>query len=249
MRSRAVRGVLLIWALCALWPAAAAAQPGSGPRENVDQRFTSTRPSSPTGVSFTGRYHAAGDPKGNPPYLYRMTFYPPRGFRYDTSVPKRCSASDVQLQVQGPSACPLGSRLGGGTVEGIFYVPITDSIVFDHYKHTVDVMNAANEQIVLVKSEGYTVVRGKVRPDNSIEFTPTTCFPAPPTGKCADDYILQLASSTVLQLYKRKVAGHVRSYATTPPRCPATGFWRSTIRIWWGNGAVDSVVTKQPCRP
>jgi hypothetical protein len=175
-----------------------------------------------------------------------MIFYPPRGMRYDTSVPARCSATDVQLQVLGPDACPAGSRLGGGTVDGIFYEPIGHSFVFDRYHHTVDVMNNANEQIVLVKAEGYSVVRGRVRPDSSIEFNPPTCFPTPPTG-CFDDYILQLKASTVLPKYTKTSHGFVRSYATTPPRCPTTGLWRSTIKIWWGDGAVDSVVTKQPC--
>jgi hypothetical protein len=248
MRSRLVRTTLLLCALAALSPNVAAAQPGSGPRETVDQRFTTTRPSAPTGVSFAATYHAAGNKKGNPPYLVRMVFYPPRGFRYDTSVPDRCSAPDPVLEALGPDACPAGSRLGRGRVEGIFYEPIGHDFVFDRYKHDVDVMNNANEQIILVKAEGYSVVRGRVRPDSSIEFTPPTCFPTPPTGQCLDDYVLQLKSSASLPAYKRTTNGFVRSYATTPPKCPAAGYWRSTIRIWWRNGAVDSVVTKQPCR-
>jgi hypothetical protein len=237
---------LLFCALCALVPAGAAAQPVSGPRETVDQTFTATRPHTPTGAAFSATYHAAGNPQGNPPYLKRMIFYPPPGLRYDTSVPARCSAPDAALQVAGPAACPAGSRIGGGTVEGIFYYPIEDRTVFDHYHHTVDVMNAANQQIVLVKSEGYTVVRGQVHPDSSIEFNPPTCFPAPPTG-CVDDYIRQLRASTILPVYKKKSGGHVRSYVTTPAKCPASGHWRSPIRIWWGNGKVDTVVTNQPC--
>jgi hypothetical protein len=249
VRHRALLIGLLLCALCALWPAAAAALPASGPREDVDQRFSTTRPGSATGASFTGSYHAAGNRRGNPPYLRRMIFYPPRGMRYDTGVPARCTAPDAVLQVLGPDACPAGSRVGGGTVDGIFYEPIGHSFVVDRYHHTVDVMNNANEQIILVKAEGYSVVRGRVRPDSSIEFNPPTCFPTPPTGQCVDDYILQLKSSTVLPAYKRTSNGFVRSYATTPPRCPAQRYWRTTVKFWWGNGAIDSVVTKPPCRP
>ena len=248
MRSRAVRTGLLALALCALGAGGAAAEPGHGPRADIDQRFTTKRPGSPTGVSFSGVYHAAGNRSANPPYLRRMVFYPPRGLRYDTSVPARCGASDVELSLRGPDACPPGSRLGGGRVEGIFWEPIGHDFMVDHYKHDVDVMNNANEQIILVKSEGYTVVRGRVRPDNAIDFRPTTCFPAPPVGDCLDDYVLQLKSSTNLPAYTRRSNGRVRSYVTTPPKCPATGKWRTTVRFWWGNGAVDDVVTKQPCR-
>src|SRR3954470_19887501 len=108
--------VALLCALSAPLASGAAAQPGTGPHETVNQRFTTTRPSAPTGLSFTGTYHAAGDPQGSPPFLRRMVLYPPRGMHYDTNVPKRCSASDIELRVMGPAACPAGSRLGSGTV-------------------------------------------------------------------------------------------------------------------------------------
>ena len=250
LKHRLVRAALLLQVLgvlSAMCAAAAMAQPGTGPRETVDQPFTTTNPSSPTGVGYTGIYHAAGNVNGNPPFLRRMVFYSPRGMRFDTTVTTRCSASDAQLQVQGPAACPSGSRLGGGTAEGLFFVPFNHSIIFDHYKHTLDVMNGADEQIVLVKSEGYTVVRGRIHPGGSIEFNPTTCFPAPPTGRCADDYILQLRSSTSLR-YTKTVGGRLRSYATAPPTCPARGYWQTTMKFWWSDGNVDSVASKEPCR-
>jgi hypothetical protein len=239
---------VVLCAVAALWPAAASALPASGPREDIDQRITSQRPNSPTGVSFKGVYHAAGRKNGNPPYLTKMIFYPPKGLRYDTSVPAKCTASDVELDALGKSACPAASRIGGGTAEGIFYYPIEDTTVFDRYKHTLDVMNNTNEQILLVNAEGSGVNRGRIRPDGSILFTPQTCFPQPPAGGCADDYILQLKASTSIARYTRAVNGRTRSYVTTPPRCPASGYWRTTVRFWWRGGAVDTVVSKQPCR-
>ncbi|HEX8065485.1 MAG TPA: hypothetical protein VF520_03040 [Thermoleophilaceae bacterium] len=239
---------LLVWALTAVCAAAAAAQPGTGPRETVDQGLTTTRPNAPTGFTFTGRYHAAGDPEGEPPFLRRMVFYPPRGLRYDTSVPERCTASDLELELQGAAACPEGSRIGGGTTEGVFYAPVADGVVFDRYTHTVDVMNNEDEQIVLVNSEGSTVVRGRLRPDGSLEFVTTTCFPSTkPMAECPDDYVLQLGSSTNLPPYTRTENGRVRSYATTPPTCPARGYWKSVIRFWWADGSEDAVATRQPC--
>jgi hypothetical protein len=250
MRHLVLRASLLVQLLCllsALWGAGAAAQPGTGPRETVDQEFTTTRPDSPTGLSFTGSYHAAGDMNGNPPYMRRMVFYPPPGMRYDTSVPERCSASDIELQVMGPAACPAGSRLGGGATEGLFQVPFAHDFVFDHYEHPIHVFNNTNEQIVLVESEGYTVVRGRFGPDGSLAWEQPTCFPTPPVGDCVDDYIVQLKTSSVLPPYTRTDSGGVRSYATTPPTCPAEGHWQTTVRFWWADGSADSVVTTQPC--
>jgi hypothetical protein len=245
-----VRVGLAVQLLCAfalLAPSGAAAEPANGPRETVDQTFTTTSPSTPTGIGFSGSYHAAGDPNGNPPYMRRMVFYPPRRMKYDTSVPDRCTATDVELTLKGPDACPAGSKLGGGTTEGLFLQPIGHQFVFDHYHHNLYVLNNTNEQILLVESEGFTVIRGQIHPDGSIEFHPPSCFPSPPVGDCLDDYIIQLKSSTVLPPYTKTSGGRVRSYATTPARCPARGYWRTPIRFWWSDGSADRVVTKQPC--
>jgi hypothetical protein len=85
-----------------------------------------------------------------------------------------------------------------------------------------------------------------MRPDGAIVFNLPTCFPFPPTG-CVDDYIIQLANSTAIYPYKRKVDGRKRSYATTPRRCPTGGYWRTRVRFDWATGATDRLVTKEPC--
>jgi hypothetical protein len=251
MRRVALRVGLLVQLLCAasvLWAAGAAAEPGTGPREVVDQTFTTTSPKSPTGLGYNGRYHAAGDESGNPPALRRMVFYPPPGMRYDTSVPERCTASDVELQVRGPDACPAGSRLGGGTTEGLIMQPVTGGFVWDHYTHPVYLLNNANEQILLVESEGFTVVRGRFQPDGSIDWVLPTCFPTVPGTECVDDYVIQLGTSSMMPAYMRTSGGRVRSYATTPPKCPAAGHWETRVGFWWADGSADNVVTTQPCR-
>jgi hypothetical protein len=221
----------------------AAGEPGSGPRETIDQSYTATSPGTPTGLGWTATYHAANDPNAPPPALRKMVFYPPPGFRYDTNVPGQCTATDAQLELQGPSACPADSHVGDGTTEGLFYAPLMHQILFDNYTHHLDVMNHANEQVMLIQSEGWTVVRGTMNPDGSIEFAGPTCFPSPPAGGCADDYIIQLGSQTTIPVYTNAKG----SYATTPPTCPAEGYWTVTVRFWWADGTTDSVDSHQPC--
>lgn len=243
MRQRALRRnllVLLATASAGAWPGGAAAEPVSGPHGTLDNQFTTRQPNAPSGFSFEARYHAAGDPNGLPPYMRKMIFYRPRGLRYDTSVPDRCSASAIELGTSGPAACPPGSRLGGGTTETIF---------MDLFPSTVkiDVFNNTNEQIFLVHSPGqFTVARGRMNPDGSVEFASPTCFPAPPTG-CSVDTVRQIASKITVAPYTRSSGGVTRSYLTTPPTCPAAGHWKAPIRLWWADGSVDTVVTKQPC--
>src|SRR4051794_16137538 len=152
---RAGRAAALTLGLFAVTAAGAAAGPASGPREDVDQSFTTMRPNAPTGIRYSGSYHAAGDRNGNPPYMRRMVFSPPPGLRIDTSVPGRCTATDAELALRGPAACPPSSRLGDGQVEGIFFQPIAHAFIVDRYKHHVYLMNNADEQILLVESEGF----------------------------------------------------------------------------------------------
>jgi hypothetical protein len=242
MRLRLAVGILMAQLLCGQ---AAMAAPASGPRQEVDQSFTTKRPGAATGIGFDGRYHGVGDPESNPPFLRRMVFKSPRGFRYDTSVPERCTASDAELSAFGPAACPTGSRIGDGKTQGIFFFPFSDQ-VFDRYTHNIHLFNNKDEQIILVESEGYTVVRGKIGPANTITLDTTTCFPAPPPGQsCADDYIMQLGTQSFIPRYVKD--GH--SYATTPPRCPKRRYWRTTIHFEWTDGNVDDVVSRQPCKP
>src|SRR5436190_17526834 len=102
-------------AVLSVFARSAGAEPASGPRETVDQSYTNTQPNTATGLGFTASYHAAGDPQSPPPAMRRMVFYPPPGFHFDTTVPGRCTATDVQLELQGPAACPADSRIGDGT--------------------------------------------------------------------------------------------------------------------------------------
>jgi len=175
--------------------------------------------------------------------MRKMVFYSPSGMTFNTDVPEKCTATDAQLAVEGPAACPAGSLIGTGTTDGIFYFPFSHENTLDQFHHNLYILNNTNEQILLVESEGYTVQRGVIHPDNSIEFNPTTCFPASPTGQCADEYIVQLGSTTHTPVYTNANG----SYATTPPTCPRSKSWATTVKFWWSDGSEDSVVTTQPC--
>jgi hypothetical protein len=245
LRGCSARFGLLIHALLALAaaaPAAAVAVPVSGPRETVDNQLTTTRQNAPAGFHYTGRYHAAGDPNGDPPYMRRMVSYNPHGRRFDTSVPERCTASDLELALRGMDACPPGSRLGGGTAEGKF-------MDFPPNRLDVDFVNNTGEQIIILRSPVFaTVARGRIHPDGSVEFASPTCFPALQPPGCPVDNALQLGSDITVPPLTRSSNGVRRSYLTTPRYCPRSGYWRTPIRFWWADGSVDTVVTRQRCR-
>ena len=244
MRARAIGSVAVTLATVAACAASATARPVRGPHQVVDSRLTTTRPNAPTGTIYSGTYHAAGNAKAYPPYMRRMVAYPPRGYRYDTTVPARCTASDIELEALGPGACPAASRVGGGSTDGLWLGRFRSTL-------KVDIFNNANEQIFLVSgSPGLaTVARGRIYRDGSIEFASPTCFPSIRPPGCPVDNALQLGTSVTIPAYTRRSGGKLRSYITTASRCPATGYWRTPIRFWWADGSVDTVVAPQRCRP
>jgi hypothetical protein len=242
MRARSVRvGAVtkLLLGLVVVLPPAAAAERVDFAHGTIDQTLTTTRPNAAAGFHFIGRYHAAGDPDAPPPYLRKMTGYD--NPRRDTSVPERCTASDLELAANGAAACPEGSRLGGGTADTLFMGSFPN-------RAEIEVFNNTAEQIMLVRSPVLTTVtRGRISPDGtSIEFTSPTCFPS--HAGCPVDNVLQVGSDVTMPPYTRSSGGTVRSYMTTPAKCPKSGRWTSTIRMWWADGSDDTIVIRQPCK-
>jgi hypothetical protein len=242
MKARAVvLSQLVLWTALA-WPAPSAAAPSTFDHGTLEQTFTATRPSTPSGGSYRARYHGAGGPETTPPYMRKMTFDLPRGMRWDTSGPERCGASDVELAVAGAEACPAGSRLGGGEVQGLFMGSFPSTVAADTF-------NNEREVVMVLRSPFLaTVVRGRMSPDETaIEYRSSTCYPSTPAG-CPVDNVLQLGSSITTPPYTRTVNGVVRGYLTTPPKCPKSRRWQGVIRFWWADGSQDTVPTSHPCK-
>jgi hypothetical protein len=235
-----VRGLVAIAAAATLaLPAAALAQPVKMRHGTVDDRFTTTAPGAATGFGYDGVYHAAGDAKGAPPYLRKMTFYTPRGQHYDTTAAPRCTASDAELAIRGAAACPAGSRLGGGKVVGRFMGQFDNTLEADFF-------NAPGEQIILARSPVFaSVSRGKIAPDQSVTYQAPTCFPWLVEAPCPVDNALQIASHMKVPRHR----SGPRAYMWTPPRCPRSGHWTTGIRFWWKDGTTDLVRTRQACAP
>src|SRR6478609_9610531 len=115
---RGITGAAVALGALALLAGPAAAEPATGPRETVDQSYTTTSPGTATGLDFTSSYHADADPQSPPPPMRKMVFYPPAGFRFDTTIPGQCTATDVQLELQGRMRVPPTARSAGARPRG-----------------------------------------------------------------------------------------------------------------------------------
>src|SRR3954454_22078647 len=94
--------------------AALAVRADAGVRADYVQAFTTPVPGAPTGSDTTILYKHPSDPARKPIPVRREVFTFPEGTTYDEGVVPDCTASDLQLMVFGPPACPEASWMGQG---------------------------------------------------------------------------------------------------------------------------------------
>jgi hypothetical protein len=227
--------------LAAAWPGQAAATPVSGARQTVEMNLTTTATGAPTGFLYRASFRNPSDPSADPPALRRLVIESPAGAVLDTSVPGVCRATDQELKDKGDRACPSSSRIGSGTAE-------VKPVLFPQISYTSAVFNDVGEQLELLTADPPSppvVVHGFIR-DRMLDSPIPTCLSGGFTPRdCPTDQVALKANTVEVPVYTRGGG----SYMTTPPRCPASRRWRSPITFYYGDGAVEKLVTEQPCVP
>ena len=105
----AVRTIAAVAAVAAL-PASAHA----GPRADYSQVFTTAVPGASTGIDTRILYKHPDDPNAKPIPIRQEVFTFPLGTEFDESVVPDCTVPDLELQLQGESACPPETWVGSG---------------------------------------------------------------------------------------------------------------------------------------
>jgi hypothetical protein len=172
-----------------------------------------------------------GEPNGKPKRLTQIRFHFHPGTRIDTRALTQCRASDADVRIQGLRACPRGSRLGFATSR-----VITASTPAD--RTNIRFFNAPREIIVLVRVEDRTLavyrddIRGRVVTVN-LDL---------PSG------LSLLELDATIRPHARGRGKRRRVYFRTPPRCPPSGEWTTTVVFTYVDGSSDSHVDGSPCR-
>jgi hypothetical protein len=235
-----VGGVVVILAL--VWPAAPGATPASGPHETVDVFTSATLPNSSGSLGYAARYHAAGDPNGDPPALRHLIIELPAGTRIDTSVPVRCTASDDEIRSTGEAACPPAARVGSGQatvkVAGLG-VTTFDTVLYNARDDLLELIKSGDRVLSVI----HTYIHG-----TTLDGPVPTCLTGgnPPDG-CPFDQLTLLANHLDVQPISTGHGAARRNYGTTPPTCPKSGRWRAHVRLFYGDGTVETVSPTQPC--
>jgi hypothetical protein len=215
----------------------------AAPRQTASVRFTSTAPGAPSGVDWAMDYRNPDDTNGKPPALARSIAIFPPASRIDTGAPVHCDASDAELTLAGPAACPAESRVGSGLLD-VDTGSLSDA-VFPRVLHN-EVTNLSNsgESILYTESTNMpgvqtrTVTRAKVS-----GRTITTDVPPLPGIPPPDPFTALKRFRLVVPALER--AG--RFYVTTPPSCPRSRAWIFTLVFEYRDGVREVVRSPSRC--
>jgi hypothetical protein len=238
-RAPAVRVVAIAAAMAAF---AFNAMPAGAVGERQVARFawTSQVPGTPTGLVGDTWFQNPENPRLKPHTPKRMVLRVPAGAVIDTTVPPQCHASDAQLMIQGPAACPRDTQIGGGfsvsdTGGGGAFPRYTEATIssFNNQNEVVGV--GVPKQLPAVK----LIVRTKIQGTTS-----TTDFPLFPGFPPPDPYTPFKRLYMAMSPYVR----NGRAYVRTPPNCPRVGYWTITAEFTYVDGVTQAVESRSPCK-
>jgi hypothetical protein len=193
--------------------------------------YSSKVPGSPSGFDSFATFSDPGEPGGKPKELIRIKvgFHP--GTRIDTAALPRCRASERDVRILGLRACPASTRLGIVRAEGV----ISTGLRFNPIGH---LFNARQAIIVVVTIDGRYATSFR---DDLTRDTLAVNFRIPPG-------ISLIRFKPHIPRHFRKRAGKRRAYMRTPPSCPATGAWTTTVVFSYRDGSTQKLSAATPCR-
>jgi hypothetical protein len=218
-------------------PASAGSQGGS--RQSAELRFVEHQPGVPSALTLSIDYVNPDDASAKPRAVRRVVEELAAGAGIDTSIPEQCTATDAELTLMGPEACPPGSRVGDGSIriDSGFPGPgrfIDADVVF---------LNNADE-LIFVSTErdsgARVVTRSTIRGRRIINNAPPLPG-SPPDGGAIDEVEVELDEIA------RNVRGARHGYITTPGACPSNEAWTNAVSFTYADGVSQTVETQSPC--
>jgi hypothetical protein len=210
-------------------------------RQAFDFEFTSKRPGHSTGFTEVIDYRNPADPDAKPPAVQQIVLELAPGSKIDTSAPAICAASDPIMILQGPAACPPGSRLGNGKLQ-----LDTGTLGPARFvRAAFEALNADRELIFLFQEElsGARVVsRSAVTRRTFTTIAPPIPGGPPDLFAAIDTVRLEVAPVTSIR------DGERRRYVRTPRTCPPSGRWINTATFTYRDGVSETVTSASRCR-
>lgn len=202
-------------------------------------QFTSTfelaylpsKPAASGGMQTVMTWSDPGESGGKPKRLTRIQFHFHPGTKIDTRALRQCRASDTDVRILGARACPKASHLGFATSRVTTGVTPPDQTQITFF-------NAPRQIIVMVRVENRTLavyrddVKGRV----------VTVNLGLPSGLSLLELRATIEPHVMGRGKKRRV------YFRTPPVCPPSGEWTTTVIFTYIDGSSQELADGSPCR-
>ena len=215
-----------------------AASPVPPSRQTASAVFDQQRPGRTSGVTLSIDYVNPNDPAAKPYAVQRTITEFAKGTVIDTSVPKRCGASDGELIANGASVCPDASRVGSGEV-------VLDTGAAGPARTSdngVTLLNAQDQLILLIEPKSGPPIRFVTRA--SVKGRTILSDVPPIPGGPPDGF----TAVKRVRLHTNAISLGPRRYMTTPESCPASG-WRNATTFIYRDGITETAVNRSPCVP
>src|SRR5215208_3022623 len=212
---------------------AAAAQQA---RVEYSDAFTTQQPGAASGRHNVNLYSAAADPAGKSPALKHLKITLPPGARFDTAAVERCKASDPEIIATRDDACPPDSLVGTEVyiVDTGFPEPNRFVTVDIKFFNEADGLKVFTED----RSAGSRLVNHAKLTTNTYDLDYPPLPGTPPEGGTNRSEDATFAAA----------AGPGGSFLTTPPSCPAAGYWTFHATFTYVNGEVHEKESRSPCQ-
>jgi len=150
-----------------------------------------------------------------------------KGTEYDDSAPRRCKASDAELEAEGADACPARSIIGDGVVRARAFA----------MDGTADV--------TLLNSRAEVILLSEVRELPGVRFADRA-----PVDEARRKIIVETPDEFSLRRIRLNVARITEGgdeYLKTPDKCPDSGRWINKLKLEYRDGFEDKEREKSPC--
>jgi hypothetical protein len=217
-----------------LLPLAVALTAGSAAASSIDLDFDSRKPTKTTGMEIHIAFTKTGDPDAKPSPIRHVAIDAPRGTVLDSAAVPPCQASDEEVMVQGPAACPAESQIAESeiTIETGFGPPM------DPFVSPTPIFNdgAGWLEVSQDPSETGTVAVTRLAVTGNRIAGPIAAAPGGPP-----DFQSAVRSHEIVVTKKTR-------YVTTPPTCPRRKRWVTRAEFTFEDGNTHAVKGTTPCR-
>jgi hypothetical protein len=197
--------------------------------------YTSQTPGSPSGLDALATWSDPGEPGGKPKEVQKITVIFNPGTKLDTTALPTCKASAEDVAVRSVRACPAKTKLGEVRGQGVY----AGGAPFNTF---ATLFNARRQIIVVVTLDNS---RGRLLTNFRDDVKKSSITINLKIGRG----ISLIRFQAHVPSHFRKRGGKRRAYFRTPPTCPASGTWTTTVVFDYRDGTSDRHSAPSPCRP